>query len=289
MKKQNFFWIILILIFVISLSYFICKRYIPEKSNVTSQQTQESFKELEDQYNTKELIIVFKEGVSESKVKKIISDFDGEILDKLPEIQNYHIKIGKKLTTEEVLYLVEDLNKNEDVSLAVLGEKADSDANKSFFNDKDIENNKIFDEALSTYNKPANVFYSSDGTHTFLYPSKWNIEQSGVLTSDSENKSMNYSLKKSPIGLYEDVVHKYIQGAESNNFILDGELDEYQRDNLTIVKWILKKDDILQPRAIIQGDNYYYYFETNENVSLDEFSLIVDSFIINKNPLEKAD
>lgn len=287
MKKQNYFWMALILIFVLSLSYFLYKKCIPEKSNISAEQTKDSLNNLKRQYNTKELIIVFKESITEKQVKDLISEFDGEVIDKLPEIQNYHIKINKKMTTQEVLYLVEELNKKKEVSLAVLNEKANSDENKSYFNDIDIENNKIFDQALSIYNKPANVFYSQDGTHTFLYPSKWNIEKDGKISYQTENKHLSYELKKSSLDLYEDVINKLIQSEESKGFTLDGEMDEYQRGSYTIVKWILKKGDTLQPRAIIQGKDYYYYFETNENVSLDEFSLIVDSFIINKNSLNK--
>ncbi|MGF7534902.1 hypothetical protein AAGG74_14625 [Bacillus mexicanus] len=287
MKKQIYFWIVLILIFILSLSYFLYKRYIPEKSNISSEQTKEALENLNNQYNTKELIVVFKDGVSEKEVKEVISDFDGEIIDKLPDIQNYHIKINKKMTTQEVLSLVENLNKKKEVSLAVLNEKADSDENKSYFNNTDIENNKVFDEALSIYNKPANVFYSQDGTHSYLYPSKWNIEKDGEITFQNEDKNLKYKLKKSPLDLYEDVTNKLIQTEETQGFTLDGEMDEYQRNDLTVVKWIMKKEDTLQPRAIIQGKDYYYYFETNNNVSLDEFSLIVDSFIVNKNPLNK--
>ncbi|NGY88497.1 hypothetical protein F6Y05_36500 [Bacillus megaterium] len=68
---------------------------------------------------------------------------------------------------------------------------------------------------------------------------------------------------------------------------LDSEMDVHNQGNLVIAKWVMKKDDKLLPRSLIQGKDFYYYFTTNENVTLDEFSLIVDSFIVNKDPLNK--
>lgn len=287
-NKQRGFWIALILIFILSFSYFLYQRYVPEKTNITDEQTEEAMKKLEEQYNTKELIIVFKQGVSEGKVKEIISEFDGEIVDHLPEIQNYRLKIGKKLTTEEVLYLIEDLNNKEEISLAVLNDKAEVNEDETFFNDNDIENNKVFDEALSIYNKPANVFYSKNGTHTFLYPSTWDVSEEGKLISKTENKELTYILKKSEVDLYEDVIQNYIAEEEKQGLLLDSEMDVYEENGLIVTKWIVKSGDVLIPRALIQSEEFYYYFKTNDKVSLDEFSLIVDSFIINKDPLKNS-
>lgn len=282
MNKQKTFWIVIILFFLFSFSYFFYQRYIPETSNITDEQTEKAMKKLESRYNTKELIIVFKDGVSKGEIKKIISEFDGEILDELPEIQNFKLKINKKMTSEEVLYLVEELNEMEEVSMAVLNEKVEMpDESESYFNDSDVENNKVFEKALDIYNKPANVFYSEDGSHTFLYPSKWEINKEGTLSFIQEKKELQYSLKKSKIDQYEDVIYDKIDKEKEKGYTLDGELDQYEHDNLIVVKWIMKKDDVLSSRALIQGDNFYYYFNANEYISFDEFTLIVDSFIRN--------
>lgn len=288
MKKQKYFKVTLILVFILSFSYFLYQRYVPEKSNISEEQTKASLKKLESKYNTRDVIIVFKEGVSEKKIDEIISEFQGEVIDRLPEIKNYHIKIQKNLTTEEMLYLVEDLNKLKEVSLAVMEEKnAGKDNSKSYFNSNQIESNKTFDDALAIYNKPANVFYSPDGSHTFLYPSNWDFSGQGKLVYKKEEKELTYTLKKSAIDLYEDVIQSNIQQEEKNSMSLDSEMDVHNQGNLTIAKWVMKKDDKLLPRSLIQGKDFYYYFTTNDNVTLDEFSLIVDSFIVNKDPLNK--
>jgi len=288
MKKQKYFKVVLILVFILSFSYFLHQRYVPEKSNISEEQTKASLKKLESKYNTKDVIIVFKEGVSEKKINDIISEFQGEVIDRLPEIKNYHIRIRKNLTTEEMLYLVEDLNKLNEVSLAVMEEKNDGENNsKSYFNSNQIESNKTFDDALAIYNKPANVFYSPDGSHTFLYPSNWDFSKQGKLVYKKEEKEFTYTLKKSPIDLYEDVIQNDIQREEKSSMSLDSEMDVHNQGNLIIAKWVMKKDNSLLPRAIIQGNDFYYYFTTNDKVTLDEFSLIVDSFIVNKNPSKK--
>ncbi|MCK2000669.1 hypothetical protein MZM54_04610 [[Brevibacterium] frigoritolerans] len=288
MNKQKYIWIILISIFILSFVYFLYQRYIPEKSNITEKQTQQTMESIENQYNTKEMIIVFKEGVSKKEATNEISDFDGEIVEYLPEIQNYRVKINKEMRTEELLYLMEELNQRDTISLAVLNEKVKSKQDTdSDFNTNKIENNKVFDNALAIYNKPANVYYSENGFYTFLYPSYWDSTEEGKLVDIEANKQMTYILKKSKVDLFEDVIKDTINKEEKLGLTLDSEMDQYEQDKLIISKWVMKKDDTLQPRALIQGDDFYYYFQTNEKVSLDEFSLVVDSFIVNKNPLKK--
>ena len=288
MDKQKLFWVVLIFVFILSFSYFLYQRYVPEKSNITANQTEQSMQKLKKQYNTKELIIVFKNGVSKSKANEIISEFNGEIIEYLPEIQNYRVRIKKDMTPEELLYLVENLNQRKEISLAVFNETVDSNKDSnSFFNNTKIENNKLFDKALNTYNKPVNVFYSKDGSHTFLYPSTWDVEKQGKLVEKNKGKELTYVLKKSQVDMYEDVIQKYIKEEEKKGFSLDGEIEEFEQDHLIITKWIMKKDGIQMPRSLIQGDNFYCYFVANEKVPMDEFSLVIHSFIVNKNPLKK--
>jgi len=288
MKRHKYLWITVIVIFILSFSYFLYQRYVPEKSNISSEQTSASMKKLESKYNTKDLIVVFKDGVSEKRINEIIKEFQGKVIDQIPEIKNYHIRITKDLTTQEMLYLVDDLNALKEVSLAVMEEKNDSDKeSNSYFNSNQIESNKLFDNALAMYNKPANVYYSSDGSHTFLYPSQWNITNQGKLVSDQTDKVFTYVMKKSAVDLYEEVIQNYIVTEEKSGLSLDSEMDVTQQDDLIIAKWIMKKGNTLVPRALIQGKDFYYYFTPNEKVSLDEFSLIVDSFIVNKDPLKK--
>ncbi|WP_456364454.1 S8 family serine peptidase [Priestia aryabhattai] len=288
MKKQKYMWVTVMVVFILSFSYFLYQRYVPEKSNISSESTSASMKKLESKYNTKDLIVVFKDGVSEKKINEIIKEFQGKVIDRIPEIKNYHIRITKDLTTQEMLYLVDELNSLKEVSLAVMEEKNDSGkASDSYFNNNQIESNKLFDNALATYNNPANVYYAPNGSHTFLYPSEWDITTQGKLVDDKTNKVFTYVMKKSAVDLYEEAIQNYIVAEEKSGLSLDSEMDVTQQSDLITAKWIMKKGNNLVPRALIQGKDNYYYFTPNEKVSLDEFSLIVDSFIVNKDPLKK--
>lgn len=283
MNRQKVFSIIITSIFILSVAYFLYQRYVPVKSNISDKEAAQNMKSIDDKYNTNEIVVVFKETVTRKKIDQIISEYNGEIVDAMPDINNYKVKINQKMSIEEILYLVEELNKMKEVSMAVLNEKVRDKYNGK---SEQTENDKTFDNALSIYKKAANVYYAQDGTHSFLYPSEWDIPKQGKLIEEKTKKELNYTLKQSQNSLFEESIQNYIYNEKQQGFLLDSEMDQYEHNGLMVAKWVMKKDDALYPRAIIQCKDYYYYFVPNEKVSLDEFSLIVDSFVINKNPIE---
>jgi hypothetical protein len=279
MKDKILLFIVLILSIITVFCFY--KHFNPNQniSSIFARDNDNPLKEIDETYNTSEIVVVFKDGTSEEQINQIFKEIDGEIIEKLPDINNYRIRINKKMNTEDTLNLLENINLKNEVILASIGEKLTSNDTAKKVINSSSESNKILDTALATYNKPVNIHHSDNGI-TFLYPEEWELPKEGLLINKKEHKELNYIYKKSDLYEFEDVINENINKEKQNGFNKDGELDQYEQGDLIITKWVMKKGNTLFPRALIQGKDFYYYFETNEKVSLDEFTLIVDTFII---------
>ncbi|MED2737796.1 S8 family serine peptidase [Bacillus toyonensis] len=274
--------ILSISLILFAITAFCFYKYLSPNQNIFSlfeRENESSLKEIDETYNTSELVIVFKDGTSEEQINQIVKEIDGEIIEKLPDINNYRIRINKKMNTEDTLNLLENINLKNEVTLASIGEKTTSNDSAKKDINSSSESNKILDTALATYNKPVNIHHSDNGL-TFLYPEEWELLKEGLLINKKEHKELNYIYKKSNLYEFEDVINENINREKQNGFNKDGESDQYEQGDLIITKWVMKKGNTLFPRALIQGKDFYYYFDSNEKVSLDEFTLIVDTFII---------
>lgn len=274
--------ILSISLILLGITVFCFYKYLSPNQGIFSlfeRDNENHLKEIDETYNTSELVIVFKDGTSEEQINQIVKEIDGEIIEKQPDINNYRIRINKKMNTEDTLNLLENINLKNEVTLASIGEKTTSNDSAKKDINSSSESNKILDTALATYNKPVNIHHSDNGL-TFLYPEEWELPKEGLLINKKEHKELNYIYKKSSLYEFEDVINDNINREKQNGFNKDGELDQYEQGDIIITKWVMKKGNTLFPRALIQGKDFYYYFDTNENVSLDEFTLIVDTFII---------
>lgn len=280
MTKEKFIWTILSLFFLFSLGYFFHQNFISEKSNITEEQTEQSLRELEETFNTEEIIVVFNDGLSQEEMETFLNEMGARIVDKQVELSTYVIQF-KNTTSEKLLYLLDELNEQEEIAVAIFNTKTEQSDEELQFNDNTIESNKVFEAALSNYGESANVFYSIDGGFTFLYPTTWESSSEGLLNNQTEEKQVTYKSKKSAVDLYEDVVHNSIENEQENGFKLESELDVHERNHLIVVKWVMSNGEQTYSRALLQGEDEYYYFESNENVLPEEFNLIVDSFYIN--------
>lgn len=280
MTKEKFFWTILIFIFLISFGYFFYQHFVPTKSNISEQQTQKALQELDETFNTEEIIVVFNDGITQKEMETFIKEMGAIIVDQQVELSTYVIQF-KNTTSEKMLYLLDELNEQEEIAVAVFNSKADSSDESLQFNDNTIENNRVFESALSKYNQPANVFYSYDGGFTFLYPTTWESTSEGLLINKTDERQVTYKSKESAIDLYEDVVHDFIESDQGLGLELESELDVYENNRFIVVKWLMGDGEQTFNRALLQDEINYYYFEGNENVLPEEFNLIVDSFYVN--------
>ncbi|MGN5651111.1 S8 family serine peptidase [Bacillus sp. Brlt_9] len=279
MKDKILLLIVLMLLILTAFCFYKYFGPIQILSTISENNTADPLKEINSTHNTNEIVIVFKDGTSEDQIRQITNEINGEIIDKLPDINNYRIRINKKMNTEETLNLLEKINLKNEVTLASLGENLkNNDKNINDINSSNINNNKIQDTALANYNKPVNIYHSNDGL-TFLYPEEWEMPKEGILINKKEHKEVNYIHKKSALFLFENEINNYINEDKQKGYTKDGELDQYEQGDLIITKWIMKKGNSLLPRALIQGKDFYYYFTSKDKVSLDEFTLIVDTFI----------
>lgn len=279
MRKEKYIWIILILFFLTSFGYFFYQNVFPEKSNITEEQTKESMKELEKAFNTEEIIVVFKDGMSEEDMETFIKEMGATIVDQQIELSTYVIHF-KNTTTEKLLYILDELNEQDEIAAAVFSSKENLSDDTLPFNDNTIENNKVFESALSNYGQPADVYYSTDGGFTFLYPTSWKATEKS-LTYPPEEKQVTYKTKKSPVDLYEDVVHSFIEKDLEQGLDYGSELDVYETSRFIVVKWLMTNGEQTFNKALLQDANNYYYFESNEFVTPEEFNLITDSFYLN--------
>ena len=279
MIKKTIPYLLFALMILSVISFFVL-RTESDESNISEKDTDLKIEEIEKQYKPKEVLILFKEEATKEEIDQTISDVNGTVLDSMDDIKNYRVEIPSSDGTEDLLSIIEKLNQNPLVEMADLNEVAATiDETPSL--EQTAETGSAFEQALNIYNKEASIYYSSDKTYMFLYPTGWSKVNDKIISKPSAKKAIVYTNEFLKNELFDQKVEVYLEKDEEKGFVFEGVIDRYERDNLIISRYEVKKDSKTYFKSFIQAGDRFFYFQPNSEVTIDEFSLILDSFLLN--------
>lgn len=280
MNKKRSWVLVFTGIAVISILVFLGIRGMGQSTDVSKTNTQERIHELEKQYKKKEVLILFKESASDEDIERIIADVKGEVIDSMKEIKNYRIEIKDAKGISDLMLVIETLSQNPLVEMADLNEVASSVDQPSLDNPE--EASIAFEQALSIYNKEAAVHTSKDQSYTFLFPADWKQSTEHMISESQSKKGVAFTSEYSKQAFFDDKVDVFLKKDEEAGFVFDGVADRYERDGLIISRYEVKKTGKTYYKGFIQAQDTFFVFKPSDNVTIDEFSLILDSFLYQK-------
>jgi hypothetical protein len=146
-----------------------------------------------------------------------------------------------------------------------------------------IENFTPVEEKLEEVASIINTTIFSNPQNKFMFsmPLNWNSEiLDNIYQFTDEEK--NIILKIHQISKNEknvkDFLDTHIQNSLNNGFVLDGVIEEITTDENTVhYKWSLTNNDIVIPQGLIETSDEFYFFESQKELSFDNFSLTFDT------------
>lgn len=226
---------------------------------------------IENEFPNKEIQVSYHNGLTESELLEALHPSDTTIRQ---EDGRYILAFPKNTPIIQLLDTLDALNERPDIKQAELKESTLHFPGEA----------EVFARAIEIYDGEVTPYYSSspDSSFAFLYPSDWKVLSKHAVGSLNRGKRVTFSSEYLKEEWLDEKIDHYLYKASYKEGRFNGVFDRYERNGVTIVRYELEGGRNTAYKGLVYGSNRLYVIEPTTSVSIDELSLILDSFLFSK-------